>query len=241
MAIATEERPLRPFLPRWITFGVMPFMLAMSIAMASSAYIYVHSHQGSQAISARAELMGLSDLPGQAAPAFSLTDQHGRQVTLSDFRGKAVLLTFMDTQCTEICPVIAQEILLARRDLGAASSKVAFVAVNVNPNANSVSAVEHFSQIHGLAGLSNWYFLTGSAAALRAVWKEYNIQVIVPKGRGQTTHAAYMYFIGPRGHGRYLASPQADQRSNGTGYLPQPTLAQWGQDIAHYLRKVSVG
>ncbi len=43
-----------------------------------------------------------------AAP-FSLTDQHGQNVTLASMRGKVVLLTFLDDTCTTDCPLIAQE------------------------------------------------------------------------------------------------------------------------------------
>ena len=38
------------------------------------------------------------------APAFSLTDQHGRDVTLASLRGKVVLLTFLDPVCTTRLP-----------------------------------------------------------------------------------------------------------------------------------------
>ena len=52
------------------------------------------------------------------APAFTLTDQHGRAVTLASLRGKVVLLTFLDPVCTSDCPLEAQEFrdgLAARR------------------------------------------------------------------------------------------------------------------------------
>ena len=103
--------------------------------------------------------------------------------------------------------------------------------------AESVADVEHFTRIHGLARMKNWYFLTGPTSALKAVWKTYGIEVIVPKNATQTVHADYLYFIHPRGRERYLASPQVDQRKNGTGYLPQGQLTQWGQGITTYLEK----
>jgi protein SCO1 len=40
------------------------------------------------------------------APEFSLTSQDGGQVTLSDFRGKVVAVTFIYTLCTSTCPVL---------------------------------------------------------------------------------------------------------------------------------------
>src|SRR5215831_16065224 len=44
-------------------------------------------------------LMGLSPVPGKAAPGFRLTDQDGRTLPLSSLRGKVVVLEFMDPHC----------------------------------------------------------------------------------------------------------------------------------------------
>src|SRR5437899_1787983 len=50
-----------------------------------------------------------SELPsGTPAPTFSLTDQFGHEEQLSDFRGRVVLLTFIDSRCTTICPLTAE-------------------------------------------------------------------------------------------------------------------------------------
>ena len=224
-------------MPRWVRFAMLPFTLALVVSMAANAYVYPHAQNAAATPSPLVQLMGLSDGSGSPAPGFTLTDQHHHPVALSGFRGKAVLVAFMDSRCTQICPVLAQEFRLAERDLGPDATRVAFVGINVNPMANSVAAVEQFSQLHGLASIANWYILTGSTAAVEAVWKAYGIEVIVPKGADQTVHAAYLYFLDPAGLERYSASPEADQRPNGTGYLPQSQLSRWGQGIANYLQK----
>ena len=231
------ESARRPVLPRWATFGLLPFTLALILSMTASAFLYVRSQSAAGTLSPQVQLMGLSDMSGKPAPDFRLTNQHGRPVALSAFRGRAVLLAFIDSHCTEVCPVLAQEFLLAQRDLGTAAARVAFVGVNVDPMGMSVAAVERFSALHGLTQLPNWSFMTGPTAALAGVWKAYGIEVVVPKGANQTVHADYLYFLDPEGRERYLAVPQVDRRANGVGYLPQPTLAQWGRGIADYLRR----
>jgi cytochrome oxidase Cu insertion factor (SCO1/SenC/PrrC family) len=80
-----------------------------------------------------ANLMGLTPVPGRAAPAFSLTDQDGHTLTLASFRGHPVVLEFMDPHCVDICPIVSQEFIDAYHDLGGAASRAVFVAVNVNP------------------------------------------------------------------------------------------------------------
>lgn len=236
-------------LPRWFTFAVMPFLWAFVVTVGAVGY---RNHQqllgrlaeahpqaaSTVTINPLRRLMSLSDLPQRPAPDFTLTDQYGASVSLAALRGKAVLLAFLDARCTEVCPVLAQEFRVADQELGSSSSRVVFVAVNVNPMAESIADVQRFDALHGLTGMRNWHFLTGSTAKLSAVWRAYGIRVFVPKGASQTTHADDLYFITPKGQERYLASPQVLQRPNGTGYLPSPTLDQWGHGLAVYLRRL---
>lgn len=225
----------------------MPFLVALTTAMAITAYAETRGQAGISAPTAPqsaptlARLMNLSPLPERAAPGFTLTDQHGRRVSLADFRGKAVLLGFFDSRCTEVCPVIAQELIAADHDLGPRASGVAFVAVNVNPRAESVADVEHFSVVHGLSRLPNWYFLTGPTRQLARVWGAYGIEVELPRGASQTIHQDYLFFVNPLGRERFLAEPFASRRRNGTGYLPAGTVKRWGQGIARYLMQAASG
>ncbi len=149
----------RPFLPRWLTFGVLPFTVALVVSIVANTYLYARTHTGATTPTGLAQLMGLSELPGRTAPGFTPTDQHGTRVTLSAFSGRAVLLAFGDSRRTEVCPVLAQELLLAVRDLGASGSRVAFVGVNADAKAAPTAAVEDFNRRQGLNRLPNWYFL----------------------------------------------------------------------------------
>src|ERR1700691_2626234 len=44
-------------------------------------------------------------LPGVPAPDFTLTDQFGRRVSLRQFRGKVLVIAFVDARCTTVCPL----------------------------------------------------------------------------------------------------------------------------------------
>ncbi|MBW4078822.1 MAG: SCO family protein [Acidobacteria bacterium] len=232
---------------RWIFFGVVPLFLAFSSGLAITAYEEVHGPATSlnpnesvirQSLST---LMSISPLPERAAPNFTLTDQMGKSVRLSQFHGKSVVLTFMDSRCTEVCPLIAQEFISAEKDLGRRARSMVFVGVNVNPHANSVADVRHFTSIHGLSSLNNWYFLTGPLARLVPVWRSYGIEVILPKNGTQTVHSSYMYFLNPLGRERFLADASVAQRRNGVGYLPPKLLQRWGRGIAYYLEQSTNG
>ena len=181
--------------------------------------------------------MNLSPLPNRAAPNFSLVDQTGKTLSLSQFRGKAVVLAFLDSRCTQVCPIIAQEFEIAERSLGVSASHFEFIGVNVNPRSNSVADVARFSRVHGLTNFPNWHFLTGSLLSLVSVWRSYGVEVTLAKGAVQTVHSSYLYFINPLGRERYLADATVFQNESGRAYLPPGLIGRWGRGIAWYLRK----
>jgi cytochrome oxidase Cu insertion factor (SCO1/SenC/PrrC family) len=161
------------------------------------------------------------------APNFQLTDQHGKSVSLAEQRGKVVLLQFLDPECTDVCPLVSQEMLLADKAIAAKSKDVEYLAVNVNENHNSQKDVLDYSNEHGLDGLPNWHFLTGTPDQLKAVWKSYGIDVI-PSKDGDVQHSTDMYFIDRSLKERYVAYPDNSKAS----------IADWGEGIALYMNKL---
>src|SRR6476661_9141936 len=74
-------------------------------------------------------------IPGRPAPGFTLTDQFGQHVSLSQFRGKAVVLTFVDSECTTVCPLGTASLTGAVSLLGpAAARRIQILGIDANPN-----------------------------------------------------------------------------------------------------------
>jgi cytochrome oxidase Cu insertion factor (SCO1/SenC/PrrC family) len=187
-----------------------------------------------------ADLMQLSPVPPQAAPGFTLTDQHGRTLSLASLRGHAVVLEFMDPHCTDICPIVSAEFIDAYRDLGGAAGRAMFVAVNVNPYYRSTGAMAAYTSEHGLDTIPSWHFLTGTLASLRAVWRAYGIAVEAPSRNADVIHTSEIFFIDPAGRERYVAAPTDDRTATGNSYLPAGQLAEWGQGIALVTRQLAL-
>jgi cytochrome oxidase Cu insertion factor (SCO1/SenC/PrrC family) len=145
---------------------------------------------------------------GSAAPlnyraaAFSLTDQHGRTVTLASLRGKVVLLTFLDPVCTSDCPLIAQEFREAGQQLGAAGRQVELVAIVANPVNYQIGYTQAFDRQEGLTGVPNWLYLTGSLAQLQAVWRNYGIAADIEPAGAMIGHSEVAYAIDQAGQVR---------------------------------------
>jgi len=135
------------------------------------------------------------------APAFRLTDQRGRTVTLAGLRGKVVLLTLLDDTCSTDCPLIAQEFRAAGQLLGADSGRVELVAINYNPLYTGVSYIQAFDRQEGLATVPNWLYLTGTRAQLEPVWRQYGAAPpeILPAG-SMLGHGDYAFVIDQAGH-----------------------------------------
>jgi cytochrome oxidase Cu insertion factor (SCO1/SenC/PrrC family) len=135
------------------------------------------------------------------APAFSLTDQYGKQVSLASLRGKVVLLTFLDPVCTSDCPVIAQEFRQADQILGAKARDVEEVAVVANPIYHTVAYTRAFDKQEQLT-MKNWLYLTGSLAQLQQVWKNYAVAAQILPAGGMIAHSDVAYVIDAAGRTR---------------------------------------
>ncbi len=134
---------------------------------------------------------------GPVAPKFVLRDQQGRLTSLAQFRGKVVLLTFLDPECHQLCPLTTQSMLEAIKMLGPrAASQVEMLGVNVNVKKNKPADVAAYTRTHELR--KHWRFLTGPPAQLKKVWNDYHVYVSVSPD-GDVQHTAVTYVIGPRG------------------------------------------
>ncbi len=135
-----------------------------------------------------------------AAGDFTLTDQHGRQVSLSSLRGQVVLLTFLDPVCVSDCPLIAQEFRQAGRMLGEHNPHVKLVAVNNNPLYHQAAYIQAFDRQEGLASTPNWEYLSSdNPAILRQVYKEYGVPAETLPAGAMLGHSDIAYVISKQG------------------------------------------
>jgi protein SCO1/2 len=112
--------------------------------------------------------------PAQPAPPLSLRNYLGERVTLSSFKGKAVLVTFLYTNCPDVCPLITSNLRVAQNLMGAATAaKAEIIAVSVDPKGDTPKAVATFLARHQMTGRMK--YLVGSAHELAAVWKTWGV------------------------------------------------------------------
>jgi protein SCO1/2 len=114
--------------------------------------------------------------PPFPAPDFQLQDQFDQPIRLSSQRGKVVVLTFLYTNCPDACPIITERIHQAYGQLGPDSSRVAVIAVTVDPAHDTVAQVRSYSTSKDM--LDKWHFLVGSESAVAPVWAAYGIEAL---------------------------------------------------------------
>jgi protein SCO1/2 len=136
--------------------------------------------------------------PPKAAPELKLRNSLGEPIDLSQYRGKAVLVTFIYTHCPDICPLIVSHLKTAQAELGAKADDLQIVAVSTDPRGDNPRTVANFLAEHGMTG--QMQYLIGSRAELGKVWTDWNIVAKPAKGgRDLVEHSALVYGIAADG------------------------------------------
>lgn len=150
-------------------------------------------------------------LPNWQAPNFRLTDQFGRTVTFAQFRGRPVLLTFMQSHCTELCPLTAETIHRTLAELGPRSRRLAVLAISAEPEQDTAASARQFSRQHGM--LHRWHYLLGSRQQLRPIWDAYHLYVAPADAPAklQQAHTSATYLIDSQGRERILLTGDPNQ------------------------------
>jgi protein SCO1/2 len=161
------------------------------------------SSKSSSTTAASAKLASPAELqPPAASPDFALRDSTGRLVRLSQFRGRAVLLTFIYDHCPDVCPLIVANLHNALLKLGPQAAKVQIIAVSVDPKGDTPKTVKAFLAAHEMTGRME--YLIGSFKQLAPVWRSYGVQVQGTPDSREVGHSAFVYGITGSGKRRAL-------------------------------------
>ena len=165
----------------WVGLGVLGLVLLMGVV----GFFVIRANQSFHG--------SVIDPPSQAAD-FTLTDQSGREVRLSDYRGRYVLMFFGYTHCPDECPATMAILKQVRIRLGDQADKVQVIFVSTDPGRDTQQAVGDFVNRFDPSFIG----LTGTQAELQPVWAEYGVTVL----DGGETHSTFVYLIDPQGNMR---------------------------------------
>lgn len=137
--------------------------------------------------------------PPREMPDFTLTDQNGEPIRLSDLRGKVALLYFGYTHCPDFCPTTLADFKRVKAELGAEAEQVAFVLVSVDGSRDTPDVMsEYLNQFD-----PSFVGMTGDEEAVEQIGADYGLHAEKLPGANaeeyMVDHAANVYLIDQTG------------------------------------------
>lgn len=121
--------------------------------------------------------------------------------------GKVLAVTFLDTQCTEACPIAASQVAEAMRLLGEDRDRVLALAYSVDPLNDTPASIRSFLAKNRAA--REIRYVDGSVAELQPIWREFKI--LASHGTGNSNmHSAPVRVYDAEGRWRSTLHPGVD-------------------------------
>jgi len=155
---------------------------------------------GAAILAQRPAYRGVLYDPPQPAPDFTLLTAGGRQVSLSDFRGRVVLLFFGYTTCPDVCPTTLAILRQVRADLGDAANRLQVLYVTVDPDRDTPDRVQEYVSFFDPSFIG----LSGDLSVLEETWAAYGVTRVIDPAPDSAvgyfvTHSTRLYLIDPQG------------------------------------------
>jgi protein SCO1 len=144
--------------------------------------------------------------PGDAVPDFHLINQDGKAVHLAQYKGKALLLTFIYTRCPvpEYCTLMSNNFAEINQELQKDSKlydKTHLLSISFDPEYDSPQVLRSYGAAHtgnyNKETFSHWEFVTGDAAEVKKMAEFFGFTYIPEKD--QIVHTLQTVLIGPDG------------------------------------------
>ena len=145
--------------------------------------------------------------PGDATPDFKLRNQDGRQIHLSQFKGKALLVTFIYTRCPspEFCPRVTRNFAEVEKQLAASPALYArthLLSVSFDPEHDTPERLRAYGATYigsdAKDAFAHWDFAVPEKPVLAEMAKWFDLGM-TGEADGSITHTLSTTLIGPDG------------------------------------------
>ncbi|HYO10439.1 MAG TPA: SCO family protein [Tepidisphaeraceae bacterium] len=153
---------------------------------------------------------GQRELPDLgAAPAFELTDQDDRPVTLASLRGKPFVGNFVFTRCGGPCPMMTSKMATLQKTLPAPDLQ--FLSISVDPATDTPAVLKAYAGKYG-ADESRWKFLTGAPDAVYATARGFFLTALPANDKNPIIHDERFVLVDATGkiRGYYHSNNEAE-------------------------------
>lgn len=189
--IAAGTRPLSLWARARVKTARLSILLAVGLAAFAATALAL-------LLATREPSLPGTPLNGNPTPDFRLTDHRGVELQLSQLRGRPVVLSFLFTNCPDVCLLTTAGLAETAR----AVPEAAFVGISVDPDRDDPNTVRRFLARQGLA--DRLTYLVGPKPALERVWADYFVAA------DAELHTDALYLIDKHGRQRALLRSDFD-------------------------------
>lgn len=199
METETSERNPKPKERLW--HGLLWGALIVVILAIVGANIWSSLHQD---LGSDAE----SDLAvHHQVPDFSLIDQRGNSIVLSNLKGKIWVANFIFTRCVAACPLMTDKMKKLQEEF--AESSVDFVSFSVDPEYDTPDVLFQYANRFGVDG-NRWFFLTGDKETIYHLTQE-GFGLAIGQQDSEVLHSARFVLVDRRGQIRGYYDSNEDE------------------------------
>jgi protein SCO1/2 len=142
---------------------------------------------------------------GAAVPDVPLVNQDGKTIHLSDFKGKAVLLTFIYTRCPnpDFCPRVSGQFAALEKQLAQSPSDFArtqLLSISIDPSYDTPAVLRKYGLAYmggDPAGFAHWEFAVSSPDDLKQLASAFDL--VYYQQDNQIVHSMDTILLAPNG------------------------------------------
>jgi protein SCO1/2 len=141
---------------------------------------------------------------GDSVPDFAFVNQDGKPIHIRDYRGKALLVTFIYTRCPlpDYCPRMNEnfrQIQSILRENPDSLKKAAFLSISFDPEHDTPKVLKHYASIYNRAITppADWQFAVPAAKDLPEI--AYFFGLVYQPDNAQIVHSLSTTLISPTG------------------------------------------
>ncbi len=155
---------------------------------------------------ARSEETGVEPSAGTETPDFTLVNQDGKKISLKQYRGQNLVLTFIYTRCPlpDYCPLMSQNFAAIHREVqknAALKDKTRLLAISVDPEFDKPKVLREYGARYigsdKADAFKQWEFASGSADEVKQIAKFFGLNYWPEKD--QIIHGLRTAIITPDG------------------------------------------
>ena len=182
--------------------------LALTVLGLGAAGIRVGRAAGPDVMTGTPSLSGATDAPRlhRRAPALALVDQQGAPITLSQFHGRPVFVTFAFAHCETVCPLIVKDLLRAQEQLAELAPVV--VIVTLDPRRDPPARLSAIAAQWQLG--KDAHVLSGDIADVERTLDAWQVGRTRNTRTGEVTHASVVYVLDRTGEIAFVLTGVTD-------------------------------